>query len=505
MKIIREIPLWLLIIGLMLVISGCSYVHGPVVMTSIPAALTAPPTPTAAQEYTQTIPTPTAFPTHPPALEKLEKPQYSLAAVLDYQNHYLSVEEEIRIPHPANAPLDNIILIVSPNNWPGVLTIQEISAGKLIVGGYEINGIKLTIDFSDPGWVPGEILDLHIRYALELPPIGKGAELGTSPFGYSSVQTNLVDWYPMVPPYQDDQGWVIHDPWKFGEHLVFPAADFEVSLELSPAGLTAAASSVPLKEGNPALYSLESARNFVFSISPDYYVLAEDLNGTRVLGYSLPGYHDSGRAVFDATVEALGLYADLYGPYGQSGLSVVQGDFDYGMEYEGLYFQGRGYYDTYNGSQQSYLVTIAVHETAHQWWFGKVANDQALEPWLDEALCTFSELAYYEQLYPQSVDWWWRTRVNYYDPEGRIDRSIYDFEKMSDPYLNYRNATYLQGAKFLAALKDELGDEVFYDFLSEFVVQNRDQISSKQDFFSLLEIYLDVSNLDWIREYFPDL
>ncbi|MCD6424550.1 MAG: hypothetical protein J7L35_03525, partial [Anaerolineales bacterium] len=227
-----------------------------------------------------------------------------------------------------------------------------------------------------------------------------------------------------------------------------------------------------------------------------------EVNGTTVYGYIFPDYQVSGQAVFEATLEALVLYSELYGPYGQSSFTVVQADFNYGIEYEGLYYQGRRYFDTYDGSDQSYLVIIAVHETAHQWWYGKVANDQAMEPWLDEALCTFSELAYYEQLYPESVDWWWRTRVNYYEPEGRIDRTIYDFQEFPNPYLTYRNAIYLQGAKFITTLKSELGDERFYTFMREYAARYQDQIVTTEDFFSLLGEYLDTGTLALLGDYF---
>jgi hypothetical protein len=131
-----------------------------------------------------------------------------------------------------------------------------------------------------------------------------------------------------------------------------------------------------------------------------------------------------------------------------------------------------------------------------------VANDQAVEPWLDEAFCTFSELAYYERYYPESVDWWWETRVNWYEPSGRIDRSIYGFQEFENQYLEYRNATYLQGAKFMAVLKEELGDEVFFQFTKEYAAQYQDQIVTQEDFFGLLGEYLDLSELVWLGDYF---
>jgi aminopeptidase N len=189
------------------------------------------------------------------------------------------------------------------------------------------------------------------------------------------------------------------------------------------------------------LYSLEQGRNFVFSISPDYQIFEQEVNGTTVYGYVFVPYPIPGKAAFNTTVEALTLFSEYFGPYNQSGLSMVQADFDHGMEYEGLYFQSKAFFNTYNGSEQSYLIMIAAHETAHQWWYGQVANDQALEPWLDESFCTFSELLCYENLYPDSVSWWWEKRVNYFQPHGVINRPIYAFG--TNQYLEYRNATYL--------------------------------------------------------------
>ncbi|MCK7516234.1 MAG: hypothetical protein MZV64_00150 [Ignavibacteriales bacterium] len=51
-----------------------------------------------------------------------------------------------------------------------------------------------------------------------------------------------------------------------------------------------------------------------------------------------------------------------------------------------LVFLATKFYNEYSGSARSNLVTIGAHEIAHQWWFGLAGSDQALEPWLDEAL-----------------------------------------------------------------------------------------------------------------------
>jgi hypothetical protein len=431
--------------------------------------------------------------------------QYHISAQLDYYRQQVTVEESITLLHPAQKPLVEIVLVVPPNAWLNTFFLQGIALqGVPIQEKVILEGVRLTIPL-DQTWQPGQTQELSIQYTLNLPVQNAREGYGPSPFGYTSRQTNLVDWYPMIPPYQEEKGWVIHDPWIFGEYLVYPAADFQVSLEIiNGPDLVVAASAEAERKGSQRTYSLNQGRNFVFSISPDYQVLKENSDGTTIYGYYFPLYEIPAQAAFDTTLEALALYSELYGPYQQSSLSMVQADFNHGMEYEGLYFQSQGFFDSYNGSEKSYLITIAAHETAHQWWYGKVANDQALEPWLDEALCTFNELIYYENYYPESAAWWWSTRVNYYQPDGVIDRSIYGFREFTDQYLTYRNATYLQGAKFLDELRKAMGEERFIEFLRNYAERYENQIATGKDFFSLLSAYQDLDSLPWLSTYFSE-
>jgi aminopeptidase N len=101
---------------------------------------------------------------------------------------------------------------------------------------------------------------------------------------------------------------------------------------------------------------------------------------------------------------------------------------------------------------------------------------------LDEALCTYNERLYYEQLYPEALDWWWTYRINYYEPSGWVDGSIYNPEG----YQAYRNAIYLNGAVFLEELRTLIGDQAFFAFLKEYVNNNRNQRTTADDFFTLL-------------------
>jgi aminopeptidase N len=145
------------------------------------------------------------------------------------------------------------------------------------------------------------------------------------------------------------------------------------------------------------------------------------------------------------------------------------------------------------------LVDIAVHETAHQWWFGSVGSDQALEPWLDEALATYSERLFYEKNYP-AVTAWQAFRVDAYAPAGWVDTDIYhglDFR-------TYANAVYLRGAQFLQALRDRIGDETFFAFLKDYAAQMAGKRATAADFFRILRAHTGAEITDIVSAYFQN-
>jgi aminopeptidase N len=271
----------------------------------------------------------------------------------------------------------------------------------------------------------------------------------------------------------------------------------------APPGLRIAASA----EGKPgplgSHYELKSARSFAWSAS-NRYIVYEDRSGPiAVTSYTFSEHTPAGREAAHASARAAALYHDLFdppagGPYPRPHLSVVEADFFDGMEYEGLYFLGKEYYDEYDDSPAGYLTTLAVHETAHQWWYGMVGDDQATQPWLDEALCTYSERLYYEHDYPDLVNWWWEFRVNRFMPSGYVDGSIYDFESFR-PYVN---AVYLRGALFLEHLRTLIGDEAFYAFLKDYAQSQAGQIATQEDFFNQLKKHSQVDISALLREYF---
>lgn len=438
--------------------------------------------------------------THTPEPISTSLTQYTISAILNYAQHHLSVEQQIEYTNQTNEALSELLLIVEPSRYPNVFHLTSLSWGAgQPVSDYERDIGLLRIPLEEE-LQHGEHIDLSISYELDIPSPSPSFYGRPVPFGYSSRQTNLVDWYPFIPPYVPGEGWLAHNAGSFGEHLVYDLADFSVNIQLSDSNpdLVIAASAPAVTDDEWHRYDLEKARNFSWSVSDQYVLTTTTVDSTEVLAYHFPFDNQAGEAVLGTTAESLELFNELFGPYPRKTLSVVEADFLDGMEYDGLFFLSKGFYNLYSGSSGDYLNAIAAHETAHQWWYSAMGNDQALEPWLDEALSTYSERLYYENLHPEALDWWWTYRIYYYQPRGWVDGSIYNPEG----YRAYRDAIYLNGALFMEDLREAMGDEVFFDFIRTYAAEHVGQIVSADDFFDTLGRFTQSDLSSLLGKYF---
>ena len=430
----------------------------------------------------------------------LPPPQYTLTSTLDYAAHHLVTAEQIVYTNRTGETLEELALMIPPLDFPGVFTLQQMAwEDGNPVEGSSLQGSRMEVPLRAP-LPPGEAVELHISYELQLPSPTPSAEVRPIPFGYTARQTNLVDWYPFVAPYVPGEGWLAHQPGYFGEHLVYEDSDFQVNLRLQGdlPDMTVAASAPETKDGEWRRYTHPAARNFAWSVSPQYQVAETSVGNTKVLSYFFPYHQSAGEAALQTTADALALYNEQFGEYRRPALSVVEADFLDGMEYDGLYFLSNGFYNLYQGTPGEYLVTIAAHETAHQWFYGAVGNDQALEPWLDEALCTYAERLYFENLHPEALDWWWNYRIQYYQPSGWVDSTIYN----SQGYRAYRDAVYLNGALFLEELRTLMGDNAFFSFLRSYVTEKYGQIATREDFFTRVDQFTSADTSTLLKKYF---
>jgi hypothetical protein len=507
-----------------LALAGCS---APPAQTALPAGPTpiaaTPSLVPAAMATAETGGTPTqpppptllpgiepvaAGPTPAPTAAAPPTSRYRLSVTLDYAAHHLAVEERIAYLNTTSRPLSELVLLVDSQRYPGAFQLKGITWEDGSKAQYQQKDTHLILALRQR-LEPGERLDISLSYELQLPQTSKYTNLRPRPFGYTDLQANLGDWYPFVPPYDAGKGWIVHEAAPFGENLVYDIADFEVDIRFdgTQRDLVIAASAPVEKDGDRLRYRLPLARSFAWSASPHYKTAVENVQlpsgqAVTVTSYYFPFYQKAGAQVARTSAQALAVYEEVFGPYPRQSLAAVQADFIDGMEYEGLFFLSKDFYNWYRGGEAELLPAIAAHETAHQWWYGLVGNDQALEPWLDEALCTYAERIYYERRDTQELDWWWTYRVRYFEPRGNIDTTIYDIQGEYESYRNYRDVVYLNGAMFMEELRQLSGDPAFFEFLRDYRERNMYGLATREDFFEILKAHTAVDLSALIEKYF---
>lgn len=421
---------------------------------------------------------------------------YHLAVELNYAAKTLAATQTISYTNNTDLAIDSLPILVPPAEVEGVFLLTAIHTEPASLHTETIMD-RAQIDLTfDPPLAPAQEVTIHLEYQLRLP-------MRYAAPGYTDRQVLLADWYPLIPPYLQGHEWLINPPGWVGEHLVYPLINFGLVFCLvpSPNDLVVAASAPVLSTQEGCYhYSTQEVRNFSLAISPYYQVTAAESELVTAWAYTFREHAPLGQRAADLAIEAWATFTDLYGPNGRAFLSIVEADMFDGLESDGLIYLSEWYYQTADFSPQNYFELLIVHETAHQWFYGYVHNDQAQEPWLDEALATYSELLFYEAHHPQLADWWWDFRVDTYDPQGAVNASIYEFNQ----YRPYINAVYLRGAEFIHALRREVGDQAFFAGLHNYLHSYgiNDNFRDSTDFFSAFDEVSDVDLTAIRADYF---
>ncbi len=225
---------------------------------------------------------------------------------------------------------------------------------------------------------------IYIEYSITLPNVSHR-------FGYTDNGINLANFYPIACVY-DQNGWS-KNPYHYnGDPFYSDMANYYINFTC-PANLTCAFSGNATKtvDGLTAYYSVENlcVREFAVMMSDDFKVISQKDGDVNYTYYYLTD--ETPNKALNCAIDCINTFSKLYYPYPYTTYNVVQSSFLYGgMEYPmlSLISDKIENYDDY--------LNVIVHETAHQWWYSLVGNDEYTNPWLDEALTEFSTLLFYD-------------------------------------------------------------------------------------------------------------
>lgn len=348
-----------------------------------------------------------------------------------------------------------------PNGFnEGYINMQNVLIGDQRVK-YNIEGNKediLEIPLEKP-LKQNESISIDMKFNVKLPnSVGR--------FGYGDDTINVTNWFPIACVY-DDRGWNTKSYECIGDPFYSDVSNFKVTL-LAPAKYKFGNTGKVIEsksDDKKAMYNIEAdkVRDFAFVLSDKFDIKKDHTKDTEILTYNLDkNYSDLSTTIAKDSIE---IFSDMFGKYPYDTYSVIASDFYIGgMEYPTLSMIDKS---LYNPKGKFLLEYVIAHETAHQWWYSVVGNDEVNEPWLDEALTEYSTVLYFEKKYGKETS---KKLIDTMEKQAK-SYSSQDMFKPSSKYKNsmdYSLNVYTKGAVVFNNIREEVGDKVFFKVLKEY-------------------------------------
>ncbi len=336
----------------------------------------------------------------------------------------------------------------------GGITIDKITSSTHDIASYEIVGETLTVlrvKLSKPLKRKEKIV-FDISYSINLANLKHR-------LGYYDYVYNIANFYPVMCVFEDG-AFKEYDYTLIGDPFYTETADYKVNFTC-PANFVVAhtgnSSESVLNDDNTKTLAIsaENVRDFAICASP-YFILRTAQVGNATVKYYYTQESDAAARLehISSVLSALGGY---FGSYPYDTFCVVKTPFAFGgMEYPGLVYVS-------DSLEKEELDMTIVHETAHQWWYGTVGNDQIRYAWLDEALAEFSTFYYYRQTDSKKYKLYFQENYDQYVRYASITGLTGDIAAMDAPlyeYDDYRYSAniYLKGMLMLMSLYEIKGE-----------------------------------------------
>jgi aminopeptidase N len=355
-----------------------------------------------------------------------------------------------------------------------------------------VNGVPASI--ARPGQQelaisPTPRLDAGTDFTVEVVYAGK-------PKAIKDPDKSIEGWIPT-----DDGAFVVNEPqgspgWYPVNDTPLDKATFDFTISV-PAGREAVANGILLgppttengkttwrwAEDSPMAPYLATATNGEFlteqySANGLFMFDAVDPNTRRLR--TDPPNPDLAFARLDPQPEIIAFFSNLYGPYPfTSGGGIIDWAPDVGYALEA---QTRANY------HRIPTPTTVVHEISHQWFGNAVSLEVWPDIWLNEGFATFSEWIYnemhggtsaadtFDELYdipeddPAFADLWFPAPAALHHPSQLFHTPVYD-----------------RGGMTLQALREKVGDPIFFGILRDWYADNKYGNVNTADFIALAE------------------
>lgn len=373
--------------------------------------------------------------------------------------------------------------------------IQNKTDKNVGVDGYGVKVVKVSDDYgnvdyelSDDGGAlsvklrvklkKGQKIALYITFVTTLPA-------ATEKLGKTEKYTNLCDFYPKVSFFD---GKFHHYKQKdFGESRCDRAADYSVKAKFNSKYVVCSSGKCVSTEVDDDCvvynYEVDNARGFAITLSQNYSVLQKNVNGT-LINYCYVS-DETPRKTFEIIEDCFKFFENIFCKYGYENYTVAESEIrQNGVEQSCLSIvKNTGDFDVFT-------MTV-VHETAHQWWYNMVGNDEFSFPYIDEALAEYSMILFLKQYEKIDVNvdgyiddgmkQFYYCKEFYVKKNGKFDCSLSrSLDSFSSEY-EYVSVVYREGLYALNSLDELTGGKKLVKALKDVCKKKKyDVLSEKQ-------------------------
>ena len=448
--------------------------------------------------------------------------QYEISAVFDPARKTLACRQKVEYRNRSGQELTRLYFHLYPNAYrseekpvfeerdmmraypngfsPGSLDMDTIRInGKeadFTIGGYSEDLLMLILKRS---LKPGEALSIEMHYQVWMPNcFGR--------FGYGDHTYKAANWYPIACVH-DKNGWNLDRYYAIGDPFYSDTANYEVAIKAPSDYVLAATGECKKKDGRDGntvwQFHAPAVRDFAWIASKDFQTASRRVGPATVTSYYYT--EETGERALDYAASAMKFYNQSFGKYPYRHFSVVEADFFIGgMEYPNLIMMD---HSLYAPGETDSLELVTAHETAHQWWYGLVGNNEVRDAWMDEGLTEYSTVLYYgnryganqeKKVYHSTMGEGKYSYLPYYIKSAKVDETIhrpsYEF---SDGTL-YDLQVYGKGAMMFHDIQRKMGRATFLQTLQEYCRKYQFRNVDKED---MIHTFRQVTGRDWERNF----
>lgn len=309
--------------------------------------------------------------------------------------------------------------------------------------------------------------------------------------GYTTETYNLANVYPVLC-YEENGNFTSYPYVSYGDPFVSQTANYSVTLILPENYSVAHSGSLIQKntDNSSVSYKFEGKciRDFAFCASDKFCQKTVKADDTEIKYFYVKDTDPD--ASLNLIRDCFDFFEKTFGDYPYDTYCVAETGLESaGMEYPNLVFIAD------NLGRESFNKVL-IHETAHQWWYGIVGNNQFENAWMDEGLAEYSVIAFYKACpeYGNAEETLKKSYTRYklyfnvlkdYDKDfdTSLTRSLVEFKNAQ----TYVTLTYLKGMLMMDSLRDLTGEKKFFKALRRYYKAGKFSIASPELFIECFE------------------